>query len=152
MFLPNMLSSTLMTTWLASSNHADGRWPNFSFPNAETGRCMAALTPVPRMRANRVEESRYARERRVAELSLIIACILTFNFRDAHDCSIISPRSCPIIPSHPLKPFPIGRRAPEQADVCLQQGQCKNRFQGYKRRTREGMTKPIQCPVGFLDR
>src|SRR5271170_514237 len=112
---------------------------------------MAALTPVPRMRANRVEESRYARERRVAEPSLIIACILTFNFRDAHDCSIISPRSSPIIPSHPLKPFPMGRRAPERADVCLPTSVYSDRLHGHQRRTREGMTKPIQCSAGFLD-
>jgi hypothetical protein len=42
-------------------------------PIAETGRWMAALVPVPRMREKRVDGSVYARERSAAVPSLMMA-------------------------------------------------------------------------------
>lgn len=80
---------------------------------------MAALTPVPRMSANRVVGSAYAFESSVAEESLTMALRWTFRPRREHEAWIKSPRSWPRRPWAARKPLPIPWRSPDRRDVCL---------------------------------
>ena len=78
-FLPNMLSSVLVSTCVIVPR-GDDLDRNLDGFRAAMGKCMAAFMPVPRIVAKRVAESRYARARRAEEESFTMAARRTLRF------------------------------------------------------------------------
>ncbi len=57
MLLPNILSSVLTRTWVVSPFSGNIREPSLLLLREVIGRWIAALSPVPKMTARRVEGS-----------------------------------------------------------------------------------------------
>ncbi len=74
---------------MASLFRGIGREPNLLWCKARIGRWTAALTPVPRITARRVEELMYAFARSVEAESLMIDSIRTLKCWESNEPSVL---------------------------------------------------------------
>src|SRR5437764_14498830 len=78
--LPNIDSSVFTNTSVASEGHVECDVDSLASGNADRGKEIALLTPVPTMRECRVAGASYACDTRAAIVSLMMALRTIFKF------------------------------------------------------------------------